>query len=160
MQTGSGITALQRFNQTSPKIQPQYSVFRCWCAAETSPLPLGASQSERRAKTFLFKATDKPTDISWYRCCGMVVVVVVVVVVVATEKDISRYPCCGMVVGPGEGKGCTSTHPCCGAAQVDSNNINEIWTRQRRGAHRDRARGARRFAESVDNPGAALHCRW
>ena len=32
--------------------------------------------------------------------------------------DNTRYPCCGMVVGPGEGKGCTSTHPCCGAAQV------------------------------------------
>ena len=30
-----------------------------------------------------------------------------------------------MVVGPGEGKGCTSTHPCCGAAQVD-NSID--WT--------------------------------
>ena len=34
------------------------------------------------------------------------------------EIDNTRYPCCGMVVGPGEGKGCTSTHPCCGAAQV------------------------------------------
>ena len=66
VQTGSGITALQRFNQTSPKIQPQYSVSRCWCAAETSPLPLGASQSERRAKTFLFKATDKATDFMRY----------------------------------------------------------------------------------------------
>ena len=34
------------------------------------------------------------------------------------QIDNTRYPCCGMVVGPGEGKGCTSTHPCCGAAQV------------------------------------------
>ena len=46
----------------------------------------------------------------------------------ATDKviDIPRYPCCGMVVGPGEGKGCTSTHPCCGAAQVDSDDINDV----------------------------------
>ena len=93
---------LAKINSRNSKTS-QHVILRCWCAAETTPRPLAANPSERslRAMSTEKKAMKKQFCQSH-----------------EDQIDNTRYPCCGMVVGPGEGKGCTSTHPCCGAAQV------------------------------------------